>query len=65
MAEKLPAGFIMIHQSYIINSDYVAEYTYETVRMQDGTVFGISRPYRKTVRGRIKELEKERLHVGI
>ena len=65
VAEKLPAGFIMIHQSYIINSDYVAEYTYETVRMQDGAVLAISRPYRKTVRGRIKELEKERLHVGI
>ncbi len=63
--EKLPAGFMMIHQSYIINSDYAAEYTYETVKMQDGSLLSISRPYRKAVRSRIKELEKERLHVGI
>ena len=62
---KLPAGFVMIHQSYVINSEYVAEYTYETVTMQDGSVLGISRPYRKAVRSRIKELERERLHVGI
>ena len=65
VAEKLPAGFIMIHQSYIVNSDYVAEYTYETVKMQDGSLFNISKPYRKATRNRIKELEKERLHVGI
>lgn len=65
VSEKLPAGFIMIHQSYIVNSDYVMEYTYETVKMQDGSLLSISKPYRKTVRGRIKELEKERLHVGI
>lgn len=65
IADRLPAGFIMIHQSYIINSDYAAEYTYETVKMQDGSLFSISRPYRKAVRSRIRELEKERLHVGI
>ena len=64
-ADKLPACFIMIHQSYIINSDYVTEYTYETVKMQDGSLLNISKPYRKAVRGRIRELAKERLHVGI
>ncbi|MBD5551223.1 MAG: response regulator transcription factor [Lachnospiraceae bacterium] len=64
VADRLPAGFLMIHQSYIINSDYVAEYTYENVKMQDGTLLNISKPYRKIVRGRITELEKERLHVG-
>ncbi len=55
----------MIHQSYIINSDYAAEYTYETVKMQDGSLLNISKPYRKAVRNRIKELEKKRLHVEI
>ena len=55
----------MIHQSYMINSDYVAQYTYETVTMQDGSILSISKPYRKAVRGRIRELERERLHVGI
>lgn len=62
---KLPASFLMIHQSYIINSDYVAEYTYEMIKMQDGTLLNISKPYRKSVRSSIKELEKKRLHVGI
>lgn len=65
IVEKLPACFVMIHQSYVINTDHAAEYTYEAVTMQDGSVLGISKPYRKAVRGRIKELEKERLHVGI
>ena len=65
IAAKLPAGFLMIHQSYMINSDYVAQYTYETVTMQDGSILSISKPYRKAVRGRIRELERERLHVGI
>lgn len=65
IADKLPACFIMIHQSYIINGDYVAEYTYETVKMQDGSILSISKPYRKAVRGRIRELAKERMHVGI
>lgn len=63
--EKLPAGFLMIHQSYIINNDRAVEYTYETVKMQDGAFLSISRPYRKSVRNSIKELEKRRLHVGI
>ena len=65
IAAKLPAGFLMIHQSYMINSDYVAQYTYETVTMQDGSILSISKPYRKAVRGRIRELERERLHVVI
>lgn len=63
--EKLPSGFIMIHQSYVINSEHAAEYTYEAVTMRDGSILGISKPYRKSVRGRIKELERERLYVGI
>ena len=62
--EKLPASFVMIHQSYVINTDHAAEYTYEAVTMQDGSVLGISKPYRRAVRGRIKELEKTRLHVN-
>lgn len=64
VAEKLPAGFLVIHQSYIINSEYVAAYTYESVKMQDGILLNISKPYRKAVRSRITELEKERLHIG-
>lgn len=65
VAGKLPPGFLAIHQSYLINMDYVAEYTYESVKMQDGSLLSISKPYRKAVRSRIKEWAKERMHVGI
>ena len=65
VAGKLPPGFLTIHQSYLINMDYVAEYTYESVKMQDGSLLSISKPYRKAVRSRIKEWAKERMHVGI
>lgn len=65
VADKLPLGFLMIHQSYIVNSDHVGEYTYETVKMQDGSLLSISKPYRKEVRSRIKELEKRRLYAGL
>ena len=29
IAENLPADFLMIHQSYIINPSYVSEYSYD------------------------------------
>lgn len=53
--EKLPADFMMIHQSYIVNQLYVSEYSYDCVKMSDGTVLSISKPYRKEIRGRIKQ----------
>lgn len=53
--EVLPADFMMIHQSYIINQLYVSEYSYDCVTMSDGTVLSISKPYRKEVRGKIKQ----------
>ena len=33
IAENLPADFIMIHQSYIINQAFVCEYSYEAVKL--------------------------------
>lgn len=50
LASRVPHNFIMIHQSYLINLDYVRACHYETVEMQDGTVLSISQPYRKMVR---------------
>ncbi len=60
----LPSGFIKIHQSYIVNSEFVREYTYETVKMKNGDLLNISKPYRKEVRSRIRKYEEERWHVG-
>lgn len=59
---NLPEQFIMIHQSYIVNSGQVSEYSYEAVKMQNGDVLNISKPYRKDVRRKILLYEKERLH---
>jgi DNA-binding LytR/AlgR family response regulator len=50
--KKLPQNFIKIHQSYIVNNEYVRRYTYEMVELLDGTVLSISKPYRKQVRQR-------------
>lgn len=56
----LPGYFMTIHQSYVVNQDFIAEYTYETVKLTDGEELNISRPYRKEVRERIREREKRR-----
>ncbi|MDE7334214.1 MAG: LytTR family DNA-binding domain-containing protein [Lachnospiraceae bacterium] len=58
IAGNLPAEFIMIHQSYIINQTYVSEYSYETVKMINGENLNISKPYRKETRSRIKQYQK-------
>ena len=44
----------------MVNQDFIAEYTYETVRLTDGEKLSISRPYRKEIRGKIREREKGR-----
>lgn len=51
--ESLPSNYIMIHQSYIVNVDYILKYTYEFVRLTDGTELPISKPNRKQVRQRL------------
>ena len=56
--EKLPADFVMIHQSYIINQLYVSEYSYDSVKMSDGTTLSISKPYRKVTRSKIKQYRR-------
>lgn len=56
--EKLPADFVMIHQSYIINQLYVSEYSYDSVKMSDGTTLSISKPYRKATRSKIKQYRR-------
>lgn len=50
---KLPSNFIQIHQSYIINVDYMVEINYEQVQMSNGDILNISKPYRTEVRNRL------------
>lgn len=60
--EGLPADFMMIHQSYIVNQLYVSEYAYDSVKLSDGTVLSISKPYRKEVRGKIKQRRRAEIN---
>lgn len=50
VAKCLSEDFIVIHQSYIINREYVFRYTYEMVELVDGTILTISLANRKLVR---------------
>jgi DNA-binding LytR/AlgR family response regulator len=55
----VPHNFILIHQSYLINLDYVSECSYEYVKMQNGDILSISQPYRKEVSKKIMKNEWE------
>lgn len=65
IAETLPADFLMIHQSYIINQAYVSEYSYEMVKMVNGENLNISKPYRKETRSKIIQHQKANMSDGI
>lgn len=47
---QMPSHFLQIHQSYIINQNYVTEYTYDEIIMRNGEQLKISRPYRNIIR---------------
>ncbi|MCM1539969.1 MAG: LytTR family DNA-binding domain-containing protein [Blautia sp.] len=53
VAKRLSEDFVVIHQSYIINKEYVFRYTYEMVELMNGTILTISPANRKLVRDRI------------
>lgn len=57
---NLPSNFILIHQSYIINYNFISKCTYDLVDMVNGDTLTISKPYRKEVRKRILDYQKER-----
>lgn len=53
VAQEIPHNFLLIHQSYLVNMDYVTECAYDEMKLQDGTILRISQPYRKKVRDAI------------
>ena len=53
IVKRLTDNFIMIHQSFVINKEYVLRYTYEMVELVNGTMLTISRVNRRQVRERI------------
>lgn len=61
IAKVVPHNFILIHQSYLINLDFVIECSYELVKMSNGTLLNISQPYRKIVREKITQNTWEKM----
>ena len=53
IVKRLTDDFIMIHQSYVINKEYVLRYTYEMVELVNGTMLTISKVNRRQVSERI------------
>lgn len=56
----LPGGlFLNIHKSFLINRNYVAEYTYESVKMVNGDILSISKANRTSIRRQILKGEND------
>ena len=47
---EIPKEFVQIHQSFIVNKEYISRYTYEAIELTDGTTLSISKSNRKKVR---------------
>lgn len=61
IAKDVPNNFLLVHQSYLINSDFVVKYSYEKIKMYNNDELNISRPYRKKVREQIMHHEWENI----
>ncbi|HIV91857.1 MAG TPA: LytTR family DNA-binding domain-containing protein [Candidatus Eisenbergiella stercoravium] len=53
--KRTPGNFLKIHKSYLINRNYVKEFTYEWVKMNNGDILNISKANRADVRRKILE----------
>ena len=54
--KRIPENvFLRIHRSYLVNKNYVKEFTYEWVKMLNGDVLNISKINRADVRRKILE----------
>ena len=62
VAKAVPHNFVLIHQSFLVNLDYVEECTYESVKMWDKSELNISQPYRKTVREQLMKYKWEKMN---
>lgn len=58
----LPHNFTRVHQSCIINQDYISEYTYDLIKMRDNTVISVSQSNRKLVRKQVMMHQLARKH---
>ena len=48
--EATPDDFILVHQSFLVNSVYIRIHRYDELTLDDGTIIPVSQAYRSTVR---------------
>ncbi len=60
LVPRVSKQFLLIHQSFLVNMDFVAECSYEHLKLQNGTELNISQPYRKKVREAVMAARWER-----
>ena len=60
VVQEVPHNFLQIHQSFLVNLDFVSKCTYEEMEMKNGAILSISQPYRKKVRDTIMANKWER-----
>lgn len=53
---ELPASFLKIHQSYIINTDNFEEFSDNTIKLNNGVLLPVSRTQKKLIKDKIYEL---------
>lgn len=60
VSEITDDNFIRIHKSFLVNTRYIREYSYESVEVADGKVLSISKPNRKMVRSYLMSVFSEK-----
>lgn len=61
LSESFSKQFLRIHQSFLVNIQYIAEFRYGEITLTNGSVLPISRSYQNTVRDYLMLKEKERI----
>lgn len=59
VAGIVPRNFLQIHKSYLINQNYVREYRYQSIILQNGQELNISKPYRNEVQTQLSMMVRE------
>ncbi|MDE6678362.1 MAG: LytTR family transcriptional regulator DNA-binding domain-containing protein, partial [Ruminococcus sp.] len=61
LSESFSKQFLRIHQSFLVNIQYIAEFRYGEVTLTNGYVLPVSRSYQNTVRDYLMIREQERI----
>ncbi len=53
--------FLRIHQSFLVNTQHIAEFRYGEITLTNGTILPISRSYQNAIRDYLMQREQERI----